>query len=60
MDEHEPLHGSCMCGRNEYLIRIPNDVTNHAQVYFDTDRDHRKLTSISSEISFFSNVESDI
>ncbi|KAL3447017.1 hypothetical protein BJX65DRAFT_277786 [Aspergillus insuetus] len=42
MDEREPLRGSCMCGRNEYLIRIPNDVTNHAQVYFDTDRDHRR------------------
>ncbi|KAL2818388.1 hypothetical protein BJX63DRAFT_73487 [Aspergillus granulosus] len=42
MDEREPLRGSCLCGRNEYLIRIPNDVTNHAHVYFDTDRDHRR------------------
>ncbi|KAL2871881.1 uncharacterized protein BJX67DRAFT_340876 [Aspergillus lucknowensis] len=42
MDEHEPLHGSCLCGRNEYLIRIPDNVTDHAHVYFDTGRDNRR------------------
>ncbi|KAL3467486.1 hypothetical protein BJX64DRAFT_143419 [Aspergillus heterothallicus] len=42
MEEREPLRGSCLCGRNEYLIRIPTDVINHAHVYFDTDRDHRR------------------
>ncbi|KAL2833930.1 hypothetical protein BJY01DRAFT_239368 [Aspergillus pseudoustus] len=42
MDEREPLRGSCLCGRNEYIIRIPENVTNHALVYFDTDRDHRR------------------
>ncbi|RDW90174.1 uncharacterized protein DSM5745_01949 [Aspergillus mulundensis] len=42
MDQQEPLRGSCMCGRNQYLIRIPDDVTDHAQVYFDAGRDNRK------------------
>ncbi|KAL2822312.1 hypothetical protein BDW59DRAFT_149468 [Aspergillus cavernicola] len=42
MDQHKPLQGSCLCGRNEYLIRIPDDVTDHARVYFDTGRDHRR------------------
>jgi hypothetical protein len=38
---HEPLHGSCSCGRNEYSVQIPEDVTEHAEVYFDTSRDNR-------------------
>ncbi|KAL3481990.1 hypothetical protein BJX99DRAFT_217930 [Aspergillus californicus] len=42
MDQHEPLHGSCFCGRNEYLIQIPDDVTDHARVYFDAGRDNRR------------------
>ncbi|KAL4934462.1 uncharacterized protein BDV17DRAFT_8239 [Aspergillus undulatus] len=42
MDEQEPLRGSCMCGRNQYLIRIPDNVTDHARVYFDVGRDNRK------------------
>ncbi|KAJ5682784.1 hypothetical protein N7462_005949 [Penicillium macrosclerotiorum] len=40
---HEPLHGSCSCGRNQYRIQIPDDVTDHAQVYFDSSRDNRRL-----------------
>ncbi|KAJ5642159.1 hypothetical protein N7490_006159 [Penicillium lividum] len=40
---HEPLHGSCSCGRNEYQILIPDDVTEHAQVYFDSSRDNRRF-----------------
>ncbi|KAJ5912469.1 Glutathione-dependent formaldehyde-activating enzyme/centromere protein V [Penicillium tannophilum] len=40
---HEPLHGSCSCGRNEYQIIIPDDVTDHASVYFDSSRDNRRF-----------------
>ncbi|KKK22534.1 hypothetical protein P175DRAFT_0529984 [Aspergillus ochraceoroseus IBT 24754] len=43
MDQHEPLHGSCHCGRNQYLIRIPDDVTEHARIYFDSGRDNRRF-----------------
>ncbi|KAL4809244.1 hypothetical protein BDV18DRAFT_131566 [Aspergillus unguis] len=42
MDQQEPLRGSCMCGRNQYLIQIPDNATEHARVYFDAGRDHRK------------------
>ncbi|KAJ5089251.1 hypothetical protein N7532_007935 [Penicillium argentinense] len=40
---HEPLHGSCSCGRNQYRITIPDDVTDHAEVYFDSSRDNRRF-----------------
>ncbi|KAJ5332691.1 Glutathione-dependent formaldehyde-activating enzyme/centromere protein V [Penicillium brevicompactum] len=39
----EPLRGSCSCGRNEYQINIPEDVTDHAEVYFDSSRDNRRF-----------------
>lgn len=41
---HEPLYGSCSCGRNEYTIQIPDDVADHAQIYFDTGSDSREST----------------
>ncbi|OQD78382.1 hypothetical protein PENDEC_c001G00941 [Penicillium decumbens] len=40
---HEPLHGSCSCGRNEYSIQIPENVTERAEVYFDSSRDNRRF-----------------
>ncbi|KAJ5091255.1 Glutathione-dependent formaldehyde-activating enzyme/centromere protein V [Penicillium alfredii] len=40
---YEPLHGSCSCGRNNYQITIPDDVTDHAEVYFDSSRDNRRF-----------------
>ncbi|KAJ5519794.1 Glutathione-dependent formaldehyde-activating enzyme/centromere protein V [Penicillium fimorum] len=39
----EPLRGSCSCGRNEYQVNIPEDVRDHAQVYFDSSRDNRRF-----------------
>ncbi|KAL4799142.1 hypothetical protein BDV19DRAFT_385819 [Aspergillus venezuelensis] len=42
MDQQEPLRGSCMCGRNQYQIRLPGNATDHARVYFDAGRDNRK------------------
>ncbi|PYH96728.1 hypothetical protein BO71DRAFT_374792 [Aspergillus ellipticus CBS 707.79] len=39
----EPLRGSCQCGRNQYQIRLPDNVTDHAYVYFDTTRDNRRF-----------------
>jgi hypothetical protein len=44
---HESLHGSCSCGRNQYRISIPEDVTDHAEVYFDSSRENRKYTPVS-------------
>ncbi|CAI7598981.1 unnamed protein product [Penicillium glandicola] len=40
---YDPLRGSCSCGRNEYQINIPDDVTDHAEVYFDSSRDNRRF-----------------
>lgn len=37
----DPLRGSCSCGRNQYLIQIPDDVTDYAEVYFDDSSDNR-------------------
>lgn len=53
----DPLRGSCSCGRNEYQINIPDDVTDHAEVYFDSSRDNRgqiqtKLVDLPANIEF--------
>ncbi|KAJ6160491.1 hypothetical protein N7470_003887 [Penicillium chermesinum] len=40
---HEALYGTCSCGRNHYRVSIPDDVTEHAHVYFDSSRDNRRL-----------------
>ncbi|CAI7587654.1 hypothetical protein N7533_006011 [Penicillium manginii] len=40
---HESLHGSCSCGRNQYTIAIPENVTDHAEVYFDSSRENRRF-----------------
>ncbi|KAF7171873.1 hypothetical protein CNMCM5623_004178 [Aspergillus felis] len=42
MSTQTPLRGSCLCGRNQYSIDIPDNVTDHALIYFDSSRDHRK------------------
>ncbi|KAL4873884.1 hypothetical protein BDV12DRAFT_159787 [Aspergillus spectabilis] len=40
--QQESLRGSCMCGRIQYDIQIPDKATDHARVYFDTGRDNRR------------------
>ncbi|RAL16850.1 uncharacterized protein BO97DRAFT_402461 [Aspergillus homomorphus CBS 101889] len=42
MTDPVPLRGSCQCGRNQYLIRLSDNVTDHAQVYFDSSEDNRR------------------
>ncbi|GFF46743.1 hypothetical protein IFM61606_02661 [Aspergillus udagawae] len=42
MSTHAPLRGSCLCGRNQYSIDIPDNVIDHAHIYFDSSRDQRK------------------
>ncbi|KAE8149420.1 hypothetical protein BDV25DRAFT_156335 [Aspergillus avenaceus] len=43
MTAREPLRGSCHCGRNQYIIQLPEDVSEHADIYFDSSRDSRRL-----------------
>jgi len=37
------LHGNCACGRNQYIIRIPDDSPELAQVVFDNSSHSRRL-----------------
>ncbi|KAI5465627.1 hypothetical protein BGZ63DRAFT_420180 [Mariannaea sp. PMI_226] len=36
-----PLRGGCQCGRNRYIIAIPQEHSSEAQVLFNTDRVHQ-------------------
>ena len=46
----ESLRGSCSCGRNQYFIHIPDDVADHARIYFDDSSDNR--TTIPTRVKF--------
>ncbi|KAH7360920.1 hypothetical protein BKA65DRAFT_195178 [Rhexocercosporidium sp. MPI-PUGE-AT-0058] len=43
MDHNHPLHGGCSCGRNRYIIRIPQDATERPRVLFDSGYEHRRF-----------------
>lgn len=47
MSTLRPLRGGCQCGRNRYIIAVPQNGINEAQVLFNTEPAHRKsgLTS---------------
>ncbi|KAI1490844.1 hypothetical protein F5X96DRAFT_694044 [Biscogniauxia mediterranea] len=38
---YRALRGSCQCGRNQYIVQIPNNTSEAAQVLFDSDASHR-------------------
>ncbi|KAG8416584.1 hypothetical protein J3458_007163 [Metarhizium acridum] len=42
MSTLRPLRGGCLCGRNRYIIALPEDGINEAQVLFSTDRSHQE------------------
>jgi hypothetical protein len=50
MSTLRPLRGGCQCGRNRYIIAVPQNGINEAQVLFNTEPAHRKseLTSNTS------------
>ncbi|KAI0127905.1 hypothetical protein BJ170DRAFT_393806 [Xylariales sp. AK1849] len=41
MDSERALRGSCQCGRNQYIIRVPANASRDAQILFDTNTAHR-------------------
>lgn len=41
MSELRPLRGGCQCGRNRYIIAVPQDGVGEAQVLFNTEPLHR-------------------
>ncbi|KAI9877482.1 MAG: hypothetical protein M1830_003779 [Pleopsidium flavum] len=42
MSRERPLRGACSCGRNQYLIVVPQDSTASARVLFDDSSEHRR------------------
>ncbi|KAI9724666.1 MAG: hypothetical protein M1828_003535 [Chrysothrix sp. TS-e1954] len=42
MATHRALRGSCSCGRNRYLISVPEASANLAEIYFDTSSTSRR------------------
>lgn len=41
MSALRPLRGGCLCGRNRYIIALPEDGIKQAQVLFSTERSHQ-------------------
>ncbi|KAM4060164.1 Mss4-like protein [Hirsutella rhossiliensis] len=41
MSELRPLRGGCQCGRNRYIIAVPQDGVKEAQVLFNTEPLHQ-------------------
>jgi hypothetical protein len=41
MSALRPLRGACQCGRNRYIIAIPEDSTSQAEVHFNTEPEHQ-------------------
>ncbi|RYP17810.1 hypothetical protein DL765_004294 [Monosporascus sp. GIB2] len=48
------LRGSCHCGRNQYVVQIPQDASSAAQVIFDSD--FRQRISSAAPLSAFLRV----
>lgn len=50
MSRARPLRGACSCGRNQYLIVVPQDSTEEARVLFDDSSEHRESRSSVSSL----------
>jgi len=42
MTSERALQGGCFCGRNHYIIQIPEQTTEVPRVYFDNGKAHRR------------------
>lgn len=42
MSRERPLQGACYCGRNRYIIVVPEDATENAKVIFDVSGENRR------------------
>ena len=43
MSYERPLQGACYCGRNRYLIVVPENATEGPQVIFDVSSENRTI-----------------
>jgi hypothetical protein len=41
MSTRRPLRGSCGCGRNNYIIAVPENAADSAHVFFDSSSENR-------------------
>ncbi|KAH8176209.1 Mss4-like protein [Sarocladium implicatum] len=41
MSALRPLRGACQCGRNRYIIAIPEESASDAEVHFNTEPEHQ-------------------
>jgi len=54
MSTLRPLRGGCHCGRNRYIIAVPQNGINEAQVLFNTDSVHQ--TSLATPLAAYIRV----
>ncbi|KAF4457569.1 Mss4-like protein [Fusarium austroafricanum] len=46
MSTLRPLRGGCQCGRNRYIIAVPQNGINEAQVLFNTESAHHETHAL--------------
>jgi hypothetical protein len=51
------LRGGCQCGRNRYIIQMPEGAGNVARVLFDSHPSHRKACPILLSIGYCEALE---
>jgi hypothetical protein len=53
MSAGRPLRGGCQCGRNQYVVVVPSDATEAAQVLFDAHSSRRESFSSCPQVTLF-------
>lgn len=48
MSQGRALTGACSCGRNRYIVEVPHESTDAAQVLFDNSHNQRKSQKFST------------
>ena len=43
MSAVRPIQGACNCGRNVYVVSVPQDATEQALVYFDDSSESSEI-----------------
>lgn len=52
MSKERALTGACSCGRNRYIIEVPHDSADVAQVLFDNSHNQRKFRALYARVAF--------
>jgi hypothetical protein len=43
MSHERPLQGACSCGRNRYIIIVPENTTERPHIFFDDSSENRTI-----------------